>query len=398
MPFDHSRPYTFDRIVRIAITIGIFYGVITAMNYLSSVLIPFVLSLLIAYLLFPVVKFFDKRVFKNRIAAILTTLLLLTLIVSGGLALALPIVVGQVQKMSKLVTNLVNANFGGELPDYLHQVEAYILELGQREDVQEMLKIENIESLAKRILPGVYGILNSSLGIVLSIVGLTIILFYVIFILLDFEEITDGWQEFLPKSYRSTIVNLLEDFRDGMETYFRAQSIIVGIVSILFAVGFSLIGLPMGFLLGIFIGLLNFVPYLQNVGFLPATFLAVMHSLQSGDNFWSMMGLVLLVFAVVQLIQEALLTPKIMGDATGMNPAMILLSLTIWGKLMGVLGLLIALPMTSLLVSYYRRFIRKIEEHKHDIIVPDEMDEPDTKTNPDDRNPADAAAEIILPE
>lgn len=384
MPFDHSRPYTFDRIVRIAITIGIFYGVITAMNYLSGVLIPFVLSLLIAYLLFPVVKFLDRRVFKNRIVAILTTLLVLLLIGAGSLAIALPIIVGQVQKMGKLITNLVNANFGGELPDYLHRVEDYILELAQREDVQEMLKIENIEALAKRVLPGVYGILNSSLGILLSIVGLTIILFYVIFILLDFEEITDGWQDFLPKSYRSAIVNLLDDFREGMETYFRAQSIIVAIVSLMFAVGFSLIGLPMGFLLGIFIGLLNFVPYLQNVGFLPATFLAAMHALQTGDSFWSMMGLVLLVFAVVQLTQEAVLTPKIMGDATGLNPAMILLSLTVWGKLLGVLGLLIALPMTSLLVSYYRRFMRRIEESRDgaDLIEVLEEDEEDAATAP----------------
>jgi len=186
------------------------------------------------------------------------------------------------------------------------------------------------------------------------LVGLTLIAFYIIFILIDYEEITEGWQDLIPTNYRKTVVTLLDDLREGMETYFRAQTIIVIIVSILFAVGFSIIGLPLGILLGITIGLFNYVPYLQNVGLLPATFLALMHSLETGDSFWGMMGLMLIVFAVVQTIQDAILTPKIMGDATGLNPAMILLSLTVWGKLMGILGLLIALPVTSILISYYR--------------------------------------------
>ena len=76
MPFDQSRPYTLDRIVRIGITIGLLYGVIMVMNYLSSVLIPFVISLLIAYLIFPIVKFFEKKIFKSRIASILVTLII----------------------------------------------------------------------------------------------------------------------------------------------------------------------------------------------------------------------------------------------------------------------------------------------------------------------------------
>ncbi len=291
------------------------------------------------------------------------------------------------------------------MPDSFQAIETYIRDFAQREEVQELLNFQNIEAITKQVLPslygGLYGIFSGSLSVVLWFVGLTIIIFYVIFILIDYEEITKGWQDLIPLSYRGTLVTLLEDLRDGMETYFRAQSIIVLIVSILFAVGFTIINLPLGILLGVVIGLFNYVPYLQNVGFLPATFLALMHSLETGDNFWQMMGLVLIVFAVVQTIQEAILTPKIMGDATGLNPAMILLSLTVWGKLMGMLGLLIALPVTSILISYYRRFLKRNEIANSNLIIEPHhlINNNDDEEDDENKDPlvSDVKGDIIIP-
>ena len=150
---------------------------------------------------------------------------------------------------------------------------------------------------------------------------------------------------------------LTSDLREGMNAYFKAQSKIVLSVAILFAIGFKLIGLPMGILLGLFVGLLNYVPYLQTAGFIPAIFLALIHSMESGTSFGLMLFLVLLVFGIVQLIQDAFLTPKIMGDLTGLNPAVILLSLSIWGYWLGLVGMIIALPLTTLIISYYKRFL-----------------------------------------
>jgi predicted PurR-regulated permease PerM len=83
----------------------------------------------------------------------------------------------------------------------------------------------------------------------------------------------------------------------------------------------------------------------------------MMHAVQSGTNIWMVLGLTGLVFVVVQLIQDGFLTPKIMGKVTGLNPAMIMLSLSIWGKLLGLLGMIIALPVTYMLLVYYRRLI-----------------------------------------
>ena len=113
--------------------------------------------------------------------------------------------------------------------------------------------------------------------------------------------------------------------------------------------------MPIG--LGIFIGVISFVPYLQLIGFLPALVLALLKTFDSGESFWWMMGSVVLVYCVVQVIQDAVVTPKVMGHIMGLSPAVILLSLSIWGYLLGVIGLIIALPATTLLLAYYRRFV-----------------------------------------
>jgi predicted PurR-regulated permease PerM len=115
----------------------------------------------------------------------------------------------------------------------------------------------------------------------------------------------------------------------------------------------------MAIALGVFIGMLNMVPYMQLIGFIPTILLAIVKSADTGQNFWVIFLSALVVFAVVQVIQDTLLTPKIMGKVTGLNAAIILLSLSIWGSLLGVLGMIIALPMTTLLLNYYQKYIIK---------------------------------------
>jgi predicted PurR-regulated permease PerM len=157
--------------------------------------------------------------------------------------------------------------------------------------------------------------------------------------------------------YRSFAVQLVNDITQGMNLYFRGQGIVAFCVGVLFSIGFLIIGFPMAIGLGMFIGLLNMVPYLQLLGFIPTILLAVVKAAETGESFWFILLGALIVFAVVQVIQDTILTPKIMGRVMGMNSAIILLSLSIWGSLMGILGMIIALPMTTLLITYYQRYV-----------------------------------------
>ena len=130
-------------------------------------------------------------------------------------------------------------------------------------------------------------------------------------------------------------------------------------VGVLFSIGFLIIDFPMAVGLGMFIGLLNMVPYLQIAGLIPTILLAIVKAADTGQSFWIVLLMALAVFAVVQIIQDTFLTPKIMGKVTGLNSAIILLSLSIWGSLLGMLGMIIALPMTTLLLTYYQKYVIK---------------------------------------
>ncbi|MCH7859890.1 MAG: AI-2E family transporter [Candidatus Marinimicrobia bacterium] len=190
-----------------------------------------------------------------------------------------------------------------------------------------------------------------------GLTGLIVVLLYLVFLLMDFPHYARIWPTFLPPNYRDSIVEFLVQFDTAMRRYFRGQAVVAMIVGVLFAIGFTIIGLPMAVPFGLFIGLLNMVPYLQTVGIVPGIALAGVRAIEGDSGFLISVLLVLAVFGVVQLFQDSLLTPRIMGKATGLRPVAILLGIFIWGKLLGFLGLILAIPLTCLGIAYYQRFI-----------------------------------------
>ena len=353
--FDLRRRFDIDRVVRLFLGILFLVGMFWLLGKLSGALTPFAVAMLLAYLLNPMVDRAQGLV-KNRMLAIIMVLLGLFLVVVGVGVTMTPAVVSQGEDAAALVTRYAEAHHwhDAQLPDWLQsEIRLAIdsLELGALADPA------TLQDAGGWIFKQVQGVLSSSFGALSGILGTIVILLYLIFILADYNAIFEGWKNYLPERYARKVLRVSKDVSDAMGTYFRAQALVALCNAVLFAFGFWLIGLPMGILLGLFVGLLNVVPYLQNVGIIPATFLALMKSLETGQSFWLILLLVLLVFAVVSIIEQAILTPRIIGEATGLNPAIILLALSVWGSLLGMLGLLIALPMTTVLVAYYRRFL-----------------------------------------
>jgi len=358
-----EKPYTFDRTVRIIFTIALWIGAVWLLSFLSSVLIPFAIATLLAYMLNPTVEFIDRRI-KNHTISIILTLILYTTAITLLFWLILPVIFKQFVEMGELLSGLVKNSSLAEqaskrLPD---QIWVAIKEFINDTDIMALFQKENFLSFAKevssKVLPGFVGVLSGTANFIIGILGLAVILLYLVFIMRDFQKFRDGWQELIPGKYQHGVVGFVEDFNDGMKRYFRGQALIAGIVGILFAIGFYFINLPMGIILGLFIGLLNMIPYLQTIGLIPAYLFAVLHALQTGSSFWFAILLVTIIFLIVQGLQDLYLIPKIMGKVTGFSPAIILLSLSIWGKLLGFFGLIIALPMTALLFAYYQRFLK----------------------------------------
>jgi len=185
---------------------------------------------------------------------------------------------------------------------------------------------------ARNVLWGGWTAVAFVVNLVFALTGLIIVVLYLVFLLIDFPEYSRSWREFLPPKYRATVVGFLGEFDIVMRRYFRGQFIIALLMGLMFSVGFSIIGLPLAVPVGLFIGALNMVPYLQAVGLVPAIILAAMSALQGDTGLVSMVAWVLVVFVVAQVIQDALIVPRIMGKATGLKPIAILLGVFIWGS------------------------------------------------------------------
>jgi predicted PurR-regulated permease PerM len=347
---------TFDKFIRYAAVAVIFFLIYLLMRRLSNVLMPFFIAWFLAYLLHPIVCFFQyKCKLKNRILSILVTLLAIGLVLWLFYLLIVPPAAAEIERVKDLVTAYFASQ--AQTNSFSSDVLEWINEHINIERMISAISFDELSSFVEKGLPKVVGIVSTSLSALVGILASFIAILYMIFILMDYEQMSNGMLKMFPKKYRPFVDGLLTDVKVGMNGYFRGQSIIALCVGILFSIGFLIIDFPMAIPLGLFIGFLNLVPYLQTIGFIPTIFLAMLKAFDTGGNFWLILISALAVFAIVQLIQDAILTPKIMGDVTGLNAAVILLSLSIWGSLLGMIGLIIALPLTTLIVSYYKRYV-----------------------------------------
>ena len=283
-------------------------------------------------------------------------------------ALLVVMVIPSINEESQRLLVLLNNHHPaqGHIP-FIPQSWIEYLELHiNTEALQEILSKENILQTLKQIAPKAWQLVTNTFSVLVSVTIFFVILLYFIFILLDYEKIADGWIRLIPDRYRPFIQQLADDVEVSMNRYFRGQSLIALCVGVLLAIGFKIIDFPLAVSLGLFIGVLNLIPYLQTIGLIPMVLLSLLRSAETGENFWILFGLSLLVLGIVQAIQDLYLTPRIMGKAMGLNPAIILLSLSIWGTLLGFIGLIIALPLTTLCLSYYKRFIlmEEVEENE----------------------------------
>ena len=350
------KKITFDSFIRAVILGAIIIGVLMLLKRLSGVLLPFFLAWLIAYLIYPLVSFFQHKLrLKNRIISIFCALLTLTVIGSVAFYLLVPPMIQEFLRVKDLLieyfsTTHTASNVPTTLSEFIRQnIDLHILE--------QMFSQENILDALKVTVPKLWSLISESINLLFGFFTVFLILLYIVFILLDYESISEGWAHLMPKKYRKTVTGILNDVKDGMNIYFRGQALVALCVGILFSIGFLIIDFPLAIGLGLFIGALNMVPYLQIIGFVPTIMLAILKAADTGDNFWIIIASAAAVFIVVQIIQDGYLVPRIMGKITGLNPAIILLSLSIWGSLMGMLGMIIALPLTTLMLSYYQRYI-----------------------------------------
>lgn len=351
-----AKVITFDRFVRMA-GIGLLIAAIFCLiNYLSSVLIPFFVAWLLAYLLYPIVKFVENKLHvRIRALSIIITMIFVVSVVSLIVYLIIPPIIDQFQKLYVILSHWVHeTTHTNSISEWLSQV---LTENHQR--IEAFFKSPDFTATLKSAAPKFFNVLSQTASIILSIVASLITLLYMFFILMDYEYLTANWIRIFPPKVRPFWNELMNDVERELNNYIRGQSAVAACMGVMFCVGFSLLDFPMAIGLGILIGIMDLVPYLHTFALIPTAFLAMLKAADTGQNFWVIFGLSVGLFAVVQIITDMIVTPKIMGKAMGLNPAVLLLSLSVWGTILGFIGLIVALPLTTIIIAYWQRYVTR---------------------------------------
>lgn len=343
------------RFLRILLLIAGLFAAYFVVDSLSGVLLPFVVAWFLAYLLQPLVSFIQHKLrFKFRTLSIVAALMFIAAVIYGVIMLVVPSILDEVFALKNITLSFVNQNLTNtSIPG---PVVDFFKEFMKDNNLASILNSEVGVEINSIALDKLSKLLFGTVDVLQAALTFGIMMLYLFFILLDFERITESWKLYIPQNWRGVATKLWDDLVQGMDQYFRGQALVAFCVGVLFSIGFVIIDFPAAIALGMFTGMLNMVPYLQVLSVVPMVLLSMLEAANTGGDFWLIMLSAFAVLAVVQVIQDMFLVPKIMGKRMNLHPAVILLSLSIWGHLLGVLGMIVALPLTTLILAYLKRY------------------------------------------
>ena len=351
-----QKKYDFDRVVRLVLTV-ISVGVgVWLVNYLSPVLMPFVVGFILAYLIEPLVEWLQRKIhIKKRVFAVVLALIIVIAVITGLCWLIIPYLVDEFGAMSKQLAAYAKSSL--RIPYVPAEINEFIQRYIDMDKINEMFSKQQWMDIVNKALSGAWSFLGGTMSVILNIVSWFIVLLYMFFILLDFNKLSRAFKAAIPAKYRRMALRIFGDVADTMSRYFRGQAAVSFFVGVIFAIEFYIIGLPMAIAFGMFVGLLNMVPYLQLVSIPIAAFLCLVATAATGASFWVMFAWVIVAYIICQVIQDMVLIPTIMKNQMGLNPAIIFLSLSLWVYVLGFIGLIIGLPLTTLIISYYCEYV-----------------------------------------
>lgn len=321
-------------------------------NYLSDVLLPFFAACFIAYLLQPIVEL-NRRLLhtKGRVPAAILTILEVTLVTGGVFYMFVPSIISECNELGDILRSVSSGET--QLPHFVVVAIEFIQRYFDPNRLGSIIDGARLESLLSKGS----SLLEESLGVVTDILSWLLTLVYILFILIDYPQVARGFKLIVPYRYRADTMVVIADVEKCMNHYFRGQGVVALCAAVLYCAGFSIVGIPLAIPLGITVGVLYMIPYFQYITVIPVAAVCFIYSLGGAVEFLPELGKCALVYVVSQCTCDYIITPHIMGKEMGLNPAIILLSLSVWGSLLGIIGMIIALPVTALIMTYYERYI-----------------------------------------
>ncbi|UIJ70267.1 AI-2E family transporter [Aurantimonas sp. HBX-1] len=306
----------------------------------SGILLPFVLGMAMAYFLDPVADWFQRRGL-SRLAATVFILVLFIVFLAAAVLIVVPVVGGQI------------VSFSERLPEYLDSLQALavsaragplaFLFTGDELDLKQDLA--QFASQGTGIVTSFLGSLWSSSLAVVNFVSLFVVTPVVAFyMLLDWDRMVDKVDSWIPRQHVATVRRLARDIDASVAGFVRGQGSVCLILGTFYGVSLTLVGLNFGLLIGLFTGMISFVPY---VGSAIGLILSIGVALVQFWPDWPWVVAVAAIFFIGQFFEGNILQPKLVGASVGLHPVWLMFALFAFGTLFGFVGLLIAVPAAA---------------------------------------------------
>ncbi len=317
----------------------VIFVIISLLYFFKLLFAPLIASVLLTLLLDPIVKRLETAGFK-RLYVILGIYVFIVIIAVGTVVFVVPKLVNEAQ------------TFANDLPQYKTMVKKSVMEFQKAiEKKFPDIEIPDFMTAVKERIPGRGGVdidalighLSSFFAILSLVVIVPIVTF---FFLADGHLILKAFLRIIPNSYFEMSALLIHRVTSSLKLFIRGQMIVAAAVGVLTAIGMACIGLPYFLVIGIIAGLGNFIPYLGPIiGFIPALLVVAMQP--EGLAVWPVLKIVI-VFAFVQVVEGTFVSPIAVGKSVNLHPLVVIIGVTIGGQLGGVLGMLIAVPLISI--------------------------------------------------
>ncbi|MGO3057117.1 AI-2E family transporter [Halomonas sp. AOP43-A1-21] len=321
----------------------VFVGLVYVLN---SVLMPFIASMVLAYLADPLSNYFQRLGMKRTLAVCLVFLILL-IVLTASLLILIPLIVQQIKQLGDAVPGIFSW-VENVLAPQVQEWTGYDLR-GELTNVREVL-VENWRDAGGYLAQALGHIGRSGMAFMTWITYIALIPVVTFYLLLDWNRMLSNIASLVPRQWASDTFRLARRCDEVLSSFLRGQLLVMLCLGVIYATGLTLMGLNFGLLIGFVAGLVSFVPFL---GFIVGIAVALIVALFQYGTWWAILG-VIVVFSIGQAAESVILQPKLLGDKIGLHPVAVIFAVLAGGNLFGFTGVLLALPVAAVFMVLLR--------------------------------------------
>jgi predicted PurR-regulated permease PerM len=346
-------------VLRLLVFVGGLVAILATLILLRRVVFPLLLGFAIAYVLNPAVGWFERHGRSRTFGAAMLaagTILVIALVV----LLVIPAVADQVDHLSQRMPQY-GAELRGHFEPWLNRLaDRYPTQFDIAKERARAFLDENLPRLAQSLARQLAQLFSSFLGLLLFLLNLVFVPVFAFYLLVDLPKLKSGLRGLVPLPYRATVLQRLGEVDEALSSFVRGQLTIAIILGLINAIGLSLLGVPLGFVIGIVAGMANMIPYMALVvGLVPALALCWVEH----QSLALLLGVVA-VFTGAQMLEGLVLSPKILGRSVQLHPVWVLLAVIVGGSLFGFFGMLLAVPAAAVIQVFVRSWLTLYQDSR----------------------------------